>query len=83
MANIEPILFADGALRLTDHGPRGGGLVLLHVGGKQVDISYEHAWNGPIMVGMLGRHIASMVRCRYEPEVIVDDIAHRYGTAKH
>lgn len=31
MTTLTPILYADGALRLTDHGPRGGGLVLVHV----------------------------------------------------
>ena len=29
MTTLTPILYADGALRLTDHGPRGGGLVLV------------------------------------------------------
>lgn len=30
MTILEPTLYANGALRLTDHGPRGG-LVLMHV----------------------------------------------------
>lgn len=42
MTTLTPILYADGALRLTDHGPRGGGLVLVHVdSGRQIDISAE------------------------------------------
>lgn len=31
MTTLTPILYADGALRLTDHGPQGGGLILVHV----------------------------------------------------
>jgi len=43
MANLEPILFADGALRLTDHGPRAGGIVLMLVGQPfQCEIPKEH-----------------------------------------
>lgn len=39
MTILDPILYADGALRLTDHGPRGGGVVLVHVAsGRQVTI---------------------------------------------
>lgn len=39
MTILDPILYADGALRLTDHGPRGGGLVLVHEpSGRQVDL---------------------------------------------
>lgn len=39
MTTLTPILYADGALRLTDHGPRGGGLVLVHTpSGRQVDL---------------------------------------------
>lgn len=39
MTILTPILYADGALRLTDHGLRGGGLVLVHVpSGQQVSI---------------------------------------------
>ena len=35
MTTLTPILYADGALRLTDHGPRGGGLVLVHTASGQ------------------------------------------------
>lgn len=39
MTTLTPILYADGALRLTDHGPRGGGVVLVRTDtGEQVDI---------------------------------------------
>lgn len=39
MTTLTPILYADGALRLTDHGPRGGGVVLVETAtGKQIDI---------------------------------------------
>lgn len=44
MTILEPILYANGALRLTDHGPRGGGLVLVHVPtGEQVDIPNDYS----------------------------------------
>jgi hypothetical protein len=37
---LEPILYANGALRLTDHGPRGGGFVLVHApSGRQCSVS--------------------------------------------
>lgn len=44
MANLEPITYGNGALVLTDHGPRGGGIVLVHRlpdgHTKQVSIPY-------------------------------------------
>jgi hypothetical protein len=83
MATIEPTLYADGKLRLTDHGPRGGGIVLKHVGGQQVDIAYTEAASGPIVTLMLGREIEAMARCRYEPEVILDQVAKTFETKAH
>lgn len=39
MTTLDITLYADGALRLTDHGPRGGGLVLVDtVAGDQIDV---------------------------------------------
>lgn len=41
MSYPEPILYANGALRVTDHGKRGGGIVVVHVAsGQQVDVPY-------------------------------------------
>ncbi len=40
MTIFEPTLYANGALRLTRHGPRGGGNILMHVpSGRQVEIA--------------------------------------------
>lgn len=83
MTIIDTTLYADGALRLSDHGPRGGGLVLKHEGGKQVDITYHNHDTGAIITPMLSREITAMVRCNYEPEVILEQIAQVFNTSPH
>lgn len=82
MATLEPILYADGALRLTDHGPQGGGVVLMNAkSGKQIDIPYKNPADGPLMTGMLDRELRAMDRCRaYEPEEIFSRFAGLYGS---
>lgn len=45
MTIIDTTLYANGALRLTDHGPRGGGLVLVHTrtNGRTEQVSVPYA----------------------------------------
>lgn len=83
MTTLTPILYADGALRLTDHGPRGGGLVLKHEGGLQVDIHYQHDGTGPAMARSIGHRIERMLHCNYEPAVVVAQVAKIYDTEPH
>jgi hypothetical protein len=41
MTILEPTLYANGAIRVTDHGPRGGGIVVVHIAsGLQIDVPY-------------------------------------------
>ncbi len=80
MATIEPTLYANGALRLTDHGPKGGGVVLMNVPtGKQVDLPYKDANTGPILMRMLDVELQAMDRCRYEPAVIFERFQRIYA----
>lgn len=80
MATIETSLYADGALRLTDHGPQGGGVVLMNAQtGKQVDLPYKDANTGPILMTMLDVELRAMDRCRYEPAVIFERFSSMYG----
>lgn len=80
MTDLHVILYAQGALRLTDHGPRGGGVVMMNANtGKQVDMPYKDANTGPVLVKMLDTELRAMDRCRYEPEVIFERFASIYG----
>jgi len=82
MTTLTPILYADGALRLTDHGPRGGGLVLVLEEGpstRQLDLPYNTPGAGAVVAGFIGREVEAMERCNYEPEVIFEQIAKAYS----
>lgn len=69
MTLLDPILYADGALRLTDHGPRGGGLVLVHVpSGRQVDLEHTDA-------ELANYLITSMIQLGWRDETIFDRVA--------
>lgn len=84
MTILDPILYADGALRLTDHGPRGGGLVLVLEEGsstRQLDLPYNAPGAGAQVASMIGREIEAMERCNYEPEVIFEQVSKGYRPA--
>lgn len=84
MTILTPILYADGALRLTDHGPRGGGLVLVLEEGsstRQLDLPYNAPGAGAQVASMIGREIEAMERCNYEPEVIFEQVSKGYRPA--
>lgn len=84
MTILTPILYADGALRLTDHGPRGGGLVLVLEEGsstRQLDLPYNAPGAGAQVALMIGREIEAMERCNYEPEVIFEQVSNGYRPA--
>lgn len=83
MTLLDPILYADGALRLTDHGPRGGGLVLVHVpSGRQIDLPYNAPGAGAQVASMIERKIEAMTNCRYEPDVMFAELAKTYSRPK-
>ena len=85
MTTLTPILYADGALRLTDHGPRGGGLVLVLEEGsstRQLDLPYNAPQAGAQVASMIGREIEAMERCNYEPEVIFEQMSKTYHSPR-
>lgn len=80
MTILEPTLYADGALRLTDHGPRGGGIVLLStLDGTQLDLPYKHAESGAVMRPWLDSYISSLVRTNRPVCEIIELVAEVYG----
>lgn len=69
MTILDPILYADGALRLTDHGPRGGGLVLVHVpSGRQIDLKHTDA-------DLANYRITNMIQLGWRDGPIFDMVA--------
>ena len=85
MTTLTPILYADGALRLTDHGPRGGGLVLVLEEGsstRQLDLPYNTPGAGATVAGFIGREVEAMERCNYEPETMFYELSKTYHSPR-
>jgi hypothetical protein len=76
MTTIDTTLYAGGELRLTDHGPRGGGIVLLHVAsGRQFDLPYNYPDTGRTVTWAIEYRITSMARGGFDAETILEKIA--------
>lgn len=71
MTTLDPILYANGQLRLTDHGPRGGGRVLVYASPDGSTAQVDKLRDDEVA------SLQAMLNCNYHPAVIVDQLRGR------